>query len=86
MAAADIVARAAAIAKQARSARDARGATVPSPPTPKAPPPPVRSEWWRVWHDGDGVDVFVCPPLTRDELRASFYPRATTILTAGELF
>lgn len=80
--------RAAAIAKQARSARDAQGATAAKPELvgPPERPGPHRQAWFRVYGPDSGtpgVLVMVRPDMSADEVRATFYPDARSILWAG---
>lgn len=76
--------RARANADRARTAQEARGA-IRQDAKPSAPIPSLRAHWWRIWKaDGAVVDVCVTPPLTRDDVRSTFYPDAKSLLLADE--
>lgn len=69
--------RAHANAERAKAAQNA--ASVPKPFSPR------RSSWWRVCKaDGTVDDVCVHPPLSRAEVRSTFYPDAKSLLLPDE--
>lgn len=76
--------RAHANAKRARDAQDAGRETRQEVTSPSAAKP-LRSPWWRIWKADDTVaDVTVCPPMTRAEVRSTFYPDAKSVLLPDE--
>lgn len=71
-------------AKRARDAQEASGSTRQGATSPKADQP-LRSPWWRIWKADDTVaDVTVYPPMTRAEVRSTFYPDAKSLLLPDE--
>lgn len=76
--------RAHANAKRARDAQEAGSATRQEATSSKADQP-LRSPWWRVWTADDTVsEVTVYPPMTRAEVRSTFYPDAKSVLLPDE--
>lgn len=83
---ANLAERARAIATKARNVTPGKRAI--EPPTARDDEPqgsgfPLRS-WWTVYRwGGEKADVFVHPPMSQHDVRATFFPDAAGVLPHG---